>query len=100
LLLAGEQLEAPEAAAIGLITRSVPPDGITATIDDLVAKLTSLSGIALRLNKRALRMGRRNWAEPLPEVERLYLTELMQTEDAREGVEAFMAKREPVWRHR
>jgi cyclohexa-1,5-dienecarbonyl-CoA hydratase len=33
----------------------------------------------------------------LPELERLYLDTLMKTHDAVEGIEAFLAKREPVW---
>jgi cyclohexa-1,5-dienecarbonyl-CoA hydratase len=36
----------------------------------------------------------------LPELERLYLTELMRTHDASEGVEAFIAKRTPDWQDR
>jgi len=36
----------------------------------------------------------------LAEAERLYLDELMGTEDAREGIEAFLAKRPPVWKNR
>ena len=35
----------------------------------------------------------------LPEIERLYLDELMQTSDAVEGLRAFLEKREPRWRH-
>jgi cyclohexa-1,5-dienecarbonyl-CoA hydratase len=36
----------------------------------------------------------------IPSVERLYLDELMRTEDAQEGVRAFLEKRPPVWRNR
>jgi cyclohexa-1,5-dienecarbonyl-CoA hydratase len=36
----------------------------------------------------------------LNEQENLYLHELMKTEDANEGVKAFMEKRKSVWRHR
>jgi enoyl-CoA hydratase/carnithine racemase len=34
----------------------------------------------------------------LPAIERLYLTELMLSHDAREGIQAFLDKRQPAWR--
>jgi cyclohexa-1,5-dienecarbonyl-CoA hydratase len=36
----------------------------------------------------------------LPAIEQIYLQELMATEDANEGLQAFMERRSPVWRHR
>ena len=36
----------------------------------------------------------------LAEVERLYLDRLMATRDASEGLDAFLAKRQPSWEHR
>ena len=38
--------------------------------------------------------------QTLPELERLYLDELMRTQDAVEGIAAFLAKREPSWTDR
>jgi cyclohexa-1,5-dienecarbonyl-CoA hydratase len=35
----------------------------------------------------------------LPEVESLYLNELMETEDANEGINSFLEKRKPVWKN-
>jgi len=53
------------------------------------------------LTRSALELGSRNSFEAaLAEVENLYLHELMKTEDASEGVRAFMEKRKPEWRHR
>ena len=36
----------------------------------------------------------------LPEVEKLYVEELMATADANEGVRAFLGKRRPIWKNR
>jgi cyclohexa-1,5-dienecarbonyl-CoA hydratase len=33
-------------------------------------------------------------------MEKLYLDELMSTQDAQEGLAAFMEKRAPMWKHR
>jgi cyclohexa-1,5-dienecarbonyl-CoA hydratase len=44
--------------------------------------------------------GRSSFESMLTNVENLYLHELMKTEDAEEGVRAFMAKRKPEWRNK
>ena len=63
--------------------------------------LTSLSRSSLR---HAVTAARRSFEETalqaLEAVERAYLQELMRSDDAREGLEAFLEKRPPQWRHR
>lgn len=50
---------------------------------------------------RAARLGwNRALLRDLPEVERIYLDDLMRTEDAREGIEALLGRRPPVWKDR
>jgi cyclohexa-1,5-dienecarbonyl-CoA hydratase len=67
----------------------------------LVGKLTALSGAVLRLTKRAVRRGLdAPFDDALAAVEKIYLGELMRTEDAHEGLAAFMEKRKPVWKNR
>ncbi|HZY44268.1 MAG TPA: enoyl-CoA hydratase-related protein, partial [Anaerolineae bacterium] len=94
LLFTGEPIGSIEAAQIGLINRAVPIDQLDRTVDQLIGKLINLSGAALRLCKRAMRVG------ALDTMEKLYLDELMSTEDAHEGLAAFMEKRAPIWKHR
>ena len=94
LLFAGETIGAAEANRIGLINRAVPIEQLDQAVDQLIGKLTNLSSAALKLCKRALRIN--NAAE----MEKLYLDELMSTQDAQEGLAAFMEKRAPVWKHR
>lgn len=94
LLFTGEPIGSIEAAQIGLINRAVPIDQLDRTVDQLIGKLINLSGAALRLCKRAMRLG------ALDTMEKLYLDELMSTEDAHEGLAAFMEKRAPIWKHR
>jgi cyclohexa-1,5-dienecarbonyl-CoA hydratase len=58
-----------------------------------------LSGAVLRLTKRAVRLGSAgSFGEGLTAVEDLYLGPLMATEDAHEGLAAFLEKRAPVWK--
>jgi cyclohexa-1,5-dienecarbonyl-CoA hydratase len=101
MVLTGERIRAPEALQLGLVNRVVPPEELRAAADEFVGKLTKLSGAVLRLTKRAVRLGSvGSFADGLAAVEELYLGPLMATEDAREGLAAFMEKRAPVWKDR
>lgn len=99
LLLTGDRIRAAEAQRLGLVNQVVPPEELRAVADELVGKLTGLSGAILRLTKRAVRVGSAGqFAERLAAVEELYLGPMMATEDANEGLAAFMEKRTPVWK--
>lgn len=99
ILLTGEPLDAVEAVRVGLINRAVPASQLDATVEIVIRTLTGLSAAALRACKRAMRLGVDEWVG-LEAVERLYLEELMATQDAQEGLAAFLEKRPPVWTDR
>jgi cyclohexa-1,5-dienecarbonyl-CoA hydratase len=100
LLLGGESVGAARAVEIGLADE-LAEDPLEAARAFVRARLLPLSASSLRHAHRALR---RSTVEvlraELAELERLYLEELVPTEDAREGIAAFLEKRAPVWRHR
>ena len=101
LLLSGEVLAARDAERIGLIDRVVPPGELAAAVEAALASLTDKSAAVLRLTKRAVRLGGDDGFEAaLSTLEDLYLNDLMRTEDAEEGLRAFLAKRRPVWKNR
>jgi len=101
LLLTGEVIDAREAERIGLVTRVVPPEKVERAREELVAKLVGLSGVVLRLTKQAIyEAADLPFGKAMEHVERLYLERLMGTEDAKEGLLAFLEKRKPVWRNR
>jgi cyclohexa-1,5-dienecarbonyl-CoA hydratase len=101
ILLIGDRIRAVEAERLGLVNRVVPAEELKYSADEFVGKLTKLSGAVLRLTKRAVRLGSAgSFAEGLAAVEELYLGALMATEDAHEGLAAFMEKRSPVWKDR
>ncbi len=99
LLLTGDRIGAAEAEGLGLVNRVVPRDEIDSAVEEFVGKLTKLSAAALRMTKRAVKIATAyRFEEALAAVEELYLGPLMDTEDAHEGLAAFMEKRAPVWR--
>jgi cyclohexa-1,5-dienecarbonyl-CoA hydratase len=100
LCLTGRSVFAEEAKAMGLVDEIVEGDPAEAALVWARAQLGPKSAASLRRAVRAVRVGleARLHAE-LPKLERLYLDDLMQTADANEGLQAFLAKRKPEWRH-
>ena len=101
MVLSGDTLPAAEAARIGLVDAVVPAAALGGAVEAQVEKLREKSGPALRLARRAvLQAADRGFEEALREAEALFLGELMKTDDAVEGLRAFLEKRPPAWRHR
>jgi cyclohexa-1,5-dienecarbonyl-CoA hydratase len=101
LLLTGEVLDAAEAQRIGLVDRVVPPGTLAEALESEVGRFRTLSAVALRLTKRAVR---ETLGLPFDEgravIEELYHHNLMTTADAEEGLRAVAEQRKPVWRDR
>jgi cyclohexa-1,5-dienecarbonyl-CoA hydratase len=101
ILLSGETLPARAAERIGLVDRVVPADGLESAVSAAIAAFTDKSAAILRLAKHAVRRGQGDrFDAALSELEEMYLWQFMQTEDAEEGLRAFLAKRPPVWKDR
>jgi len=101
LLLTGDTIDAADAKAAGLINKVFPTEEFRQKADEFIGKLTSLSAPVLKLTKRAVdRALDADVIEGLAAAEKLYLGELMQTEDAREGLNAYLEKRKPIWKNR
>jgi enoyl-CoA hydratase/carnithine racemase len=100
LVLTGRTLDAAEARDLGLATRVVADAELDREIDALAARFVSLSPVALRLGKEAVYA----MCEMETGAALRYLREMSVlvslTEDAKEGIEAFFAKRRPVWKGR
>ena len=101
LLLSGAVIDAAEAFRIGLADLVVPAERLAETVDAELERFRAQSAVVLRLAKRAVRdtLGL-PFDEGLATLEALYQYELMTTEDAAEGLRAFMEKRAPVWKDR
>jgi enoyl-CoA hydratase len=97
LLLLGEQISAAEAERIGIVNKVVPDDEFDAAVAGWAGALAAKSPLLMRLGKDAIfRQQDMPFADAL-EFLRAQLAIAFATDDIQEGVNAFMAKREPVW---
>jgi enoyl-CoA hydratase/carnithine racemase len=100
MLLTGKLIDAERAQAIGLINRVVPREGLREAVDGLAREIAGKSALTLKIGKEAFyRQAELDLAAAYR-----YAAEVMTTNmlarDAGEGIDAFLAKREPVWQDR
>jgi len=100
IVLGGDPLSAGEAEREGLVRQVVPESELEEAAMDMARKLTRHSAATLRIGKRMLVGDLTGVRDALDRAGALYMDELMETDDAREGLHAFMEKRRPEWRHR
>jgi len=99
LILTGRQISGDEALAIGLATGTARAEEVESLVRDALDRLSGLSPAALAHTKKAFyAWDALHFDKGLKRVEEIYLKELMNTEDAAEGVRAWMEKRKPVWK--
>jgi cyclohexa-1,5-dienecarbonyl-CoA hydratase len=101
MILTGRRFSAREAQVAGLVNRVFADaqldNGLRALLDELLGK----SGAVLRLTLKGLReLSLGGFGEALKRSEEIYRDDLLKTEDVVEGIQAFLTKRPPQWRHR
>ncbi|UCF49908.1 MAG: enoyl-CoA hydratase/isomerase family protein [Thermoplasmatales archaeon] len=102
LIITGDVISANEAKDLGLVNHVLPVDNFEIESEKLInEKLASNSAIVLQLTKRAFIEGaKNNYSESIKIIEDIYLNNLMKTNDANEGLTAFLEKRQPVWKNK
>lgn len=99
LILTGRSITGLEAARIGLANRAVADTEVEAAVQEAVQQLSKLSPAALAITQKAnYAWDSMHFDKGLARAEKIYLEELMKTEDVHEGINAFLEKRQPIWK--
>ncbi len=100
LMLTGTLLTGAEAVAFGLINRSVPAGELDAAVEEFIGRLTDKSPFQMRITKMTIDRSLDADVHSLMVMEHLAVGVTLNSEDAAEGVAAFLEKREPKWKGR
>jgi cyclohexa-1,5-dienecarbonyl-CoA hydratase len=97
LIFTARSVEAKEALWMGLVNGTAPdPETL---VDDALSRLRGLSPATLAVTKKAFyAWDSMHFDKGLSRAEQIYHDELMKTEDAQEGIQAYLEKRRPVWK--
>jgi enoyl-CoA hydratase/carnithine racemase len=97
LMLTGKLLSGREAYEWGLVNEVCPADELDETVDRFVAQLADKSPFQMGITKMCLNRSLDADTQTLMVLERLAVGVTLNSNDAAEGVAAFLDKREPVW---
>jgi enoyl-CoA hydratase len=101
LLLTGKLLSGAECEDWGLANVSAPSgDALEQAIEDFVAPMLDKSMFTMRITKLAANRGLDGDTETLIALESMTCNVAHHSEDSKEGVQSFLEKRDPVWKHR
>jgi cyclohexa-1,5-dienecarbonyl-CoA hydratase len=99
LLLTGKVISAREAEAIGLVNTVLPVENFKEGVDKFLGDFLNKSRPVAMWTRRAIKAGLNvDFLEALKMSEMIYMDGCMVTEDAKEGIAAFMEKRKAVWK--
>lgn len=100
MLLTGDLIDAATACALGLVNRIVPAGELRAAVDDLARRIAGKSARTVAIGKEAFyRQAELDLAAAYRYAAEVMTTNMLAA-DAEEGIDAFLAKRAPVWQDR
>jgi enoyl-CoA hydratase len=97
-LMTGRRMTAEEGLRLGIINKVVEPKTLLEEALDLAERLTRRAPYAVREAKRLVNQGIESHMEVALSLEQATLSNLYQTEDAQEGIRAFVEKRKPSFK--
>lgn len=101
IVASGDTYSADDAKDMGLVHKVTLVKDFDSTVDEFAEKFTGNSGAVLRLTKKAVLKGmKKKPSDAMKKADKIYRDKLMKTEDAVEGLNAFLEKRKPEWNDR
>ena len=100
MILLGERLDAQAALAMGLISRVAPVDKLDEAVKAILQNLAAKSPIGIKIGKQAFHESAEMSLEAALDFLALKFLAVASTEDAREGITAFLEKRPPLFKGR
>lgn len=100
LIFTGEVIDAEEALSLGIVSKVVPPEDLMPTVRKLANAIAAGPPVAIRLAKRALYHNQDVDLRAALEYETYAQNICYETEDAKEGIKAFVEKRAPKFQGR
>jgi enoyl-CoA hydratase/carnithine racemase len=97
LMLSGKLLTGKEAEQWGIVNLSVPQSELDKAVDEFVGQFTDKSPFTMFITKMTVDRSLDADTESLMVMEHLAVGVVLQSNDANEGVTAFLGKREPTW---
>ena len=97
LLLTGKMIDAQEAYRIGLVNKVVPAEELMQAAEEMANEIIANGPIAVQLVKDAVYIGTELPLEAAIEYGHKNVVTSIATEDAKEGLTAFIEKRSPRW---
>ena len=101
LILTGQSLSAEEGLQFGLINKVVPEADLVKTLNDVLGRIGEISAPVLEMTKKVIgsTLGL-PLSDAIKKSHNIYLNQLMDLEDAQEGLRAVLEKRKPVWKNK
>jgi enoyl-CoA hydratase/carnithine racemase len=100
VLLLGRKFDAAELARLGLVNLVVPADQFDGVVAQWASELASQAPLAVRANKRLMRLGQDSTFEANSHHVMAEIITLFRTADFAEGIQAFLEKRSPTYQGR
>ena len=100
MIMTGDMVPADEAHRIGLVNHVVSPEDLESTVFDMARRIGSKSSHALAVGKKTVRSALDEGLTEGVETEAKAFAGLFDSEDKEIGVQAFMNRDTPVWKHR
>lgn len=100
LIFTGDMIKADEALAIGLINKVVPHDELENETNAMASKISKNAPVAVRYAKKIINQGAEVNIDSAIKIENSYFGMCFATEDQKEGMNAFLEKREAHFKNK